>query len=354
LPKEPALAAWTQWRAEVNIEETHPDADSFRLLPLVYDNLKQFETNDPFMKRMKGILHRAWVENEVQWKAGVAVINEFHAAGIESLLLKNAPLTFYHYPTHGTRPLGDWDLFVPRPQLRNAITILDSLAWQPVGLSLPQLTDDTFSVRHAHVFTQGQGRRLTLHWRMLPDDTNGAADTLFVDGAVPFTVGDLSARVLNPTDLLLHTCVYGLMWAPLPSARWVADAYLLLTGAQIDWDRLIRMAESSHTSLSLRMALSYLQRNFPASIPPQVHSSLEGVAVSTWERDLFATQNQRSRFSGRLFSVWQRYRHHRSKSTPNGSMPLSFARYVSAYYGHTNLNEFTRWAFSRLAQRITK
>jgi hypothetical protein len=354
LDKDPALAAWTEWRAEVNIEETHPDADSFRLLPLIYHNLKQAEMDDPFMQRMKGIQRRAWVENEIGWKAGVAVMNEFHAAGIAPLLLRNVPLTFGHYPAHGTRPLGEWDLLVPHAQIHNAVVLLDTLGWQPVGLSRSQLTDATFAVRPMQLFTGGEGRRLALHWRALPDDVDGAADALFVDGAVSITIGDLSAPALNPTDLLLLTCVQGISWAPPPSARWVADAYLLLTGAQIDWDRLVRMAESSHTSLALRTALSYLQQNFPASIPPQVLSSLEGVAVSTWERDLFAAQSRRFHFSGRFFNVWQRYRHHRAQSMPNGSPSHSFARYVSAYYGHQTLSEFTRWAFSRLAQRITK
>ncbi|MBX3001088.1 MAG: nucleotidyltransferase family protein [Caldilineaceae bacterium] len=354
LDKDSALAAWTQWRAEVNIEEIHPDPDSYHLLPLVYHNLKQLEMDDPFMQRMKGIHRRAWVENEMQWKAGVAVMSEFHAAGIAPVLLKNVPLTFSHYPIHGARPLGEWDLLVPRAQIHNAVARLDRLGWQPVGLSRSQLTDDCFAVRHAQTFTAGEGRRLAVHWRTLPDDITGAADTLFVDGAESLTVGELSARALNPTDLLLLIVVHGIAWAPLPSARWVADAYLLLGHREIDWDRLIRMAESIHTTLALRTGLAYLQRYFPALIPSEVLSALERVAISTRERDLFTAQSKRSHLSGRLFSLWQRYRHHRPQPAQNGSPLLSFARYVGAYSGHQSLSEFTRWAFSRLAQRMTK
>jgi hypothetical protein len=350
LDKDPALAAWTQWRREVDVEESHLDMDSFRLLPLVYHNLKQYAVDDPFMGRLKGIHRRAWVENEMQLKAGVDVVREFHTAGIAPLLLKNVPLTFCRYPVHGTRPLGDWDLLVSRTQIQNATAILDTLAWQPVGLSLSQLTDSYFAVRHVQLFSQGEGRRLALHWRMLPDDIDGAADPLFMDGAVSLIIGDLSARALNTTDLLLYTCVQGISWAALPSARWVADVYLLLTGAQIDWDRLIRMAEITHTSLSLRMALSYLQRTFAAPIAPEVLPALERIAVSSWERDLFAAQSQRSHFSSRLSLLWLRYRHHQAQARQQ----ISFAGYLRAYYGHQSFGESAAWALSKATQRITK
>jgi hypothetical protein len=167
LPGAAAQAAWQQWRTEVDVEEDHLDLGSFRLLPLVYHNLHKQGIDDPLMGRLKGMHRRAWVMNQLQFQACTQVLQSFHAAGIATLVLKGAALLCRYYPDQGVRPMGDFDVLVPKRQVVQAIEVLDQLGWQPVGHPREGLTPDYFAIRHAQGFANPTGRQLDLHWHVL-------------------------------------------------------------------------------------------------------------------------------------------------------------------------------------------
>ncbi|MHC5833634.1 MAG: nucleotidyltransferase family protein, partial [Nostoc sp.] len=67
LKEKAALTAWEQWRSSVDIEVL--DAESYVLLPQLYQNLLAHGVEDPHMARLKGIYRRNWCANQLQIKA---------------------------------------------------------------------------------------------------------------------------------------------------------------------------------------------------------------------------------------------------------------------------------------------
>ncbi|HSR18731.1 MAG TPA: hypothetical protein VLM39_11630, partial [Ignavibacteriaceae bacterium] len=57
------IYAWEKWKSCVNFEQIDPG--SYRLLPLLYQNLVKHEIKDPLTERLKGIYRRTWFENQI-------------------------------------------------------------------------------------------------------------------------------------------------------------------------------------------------------------------------------------------------------------------------------------------------
>lgn len=353
---EPALAAWVQWRHEVDIENDVLDLGSFRLLPLVYHNLKQNGASDLWMERLRGIHHQAWVQNQIQFNACVAVLAALHQAGIETLVLKGAALTRDYYPTHGVRPMGDFDVLVPTHQTSQAVVLLGELGWLPTDRPLARLDQAYFEIRHAQNFATPEGRQLDLHWHVLPNAVADSVDHHFWTASVPLSIHQVKTRALNATDLFLHVCVHGATWAPVPPVRWVADAMMILkkAGDQIDWDRLVFMAALCRASLALEATLTYLQETLAAPIPPNLFERLAGNVVSKEERRLFHCQTHRSRLWGLLPVLWWRYQLHLTQHHPKSSVHgwLGFLPYIALYQNVGGLPQMLRWVAAKGAKRL--
>ena len=64
LEGEAALSAWQQWQAEADLD--HLDYGSFRLLPLLYQNLQRHQIKHPWLPTLKGIHRRTWYQNQLR------------------------------------------------------------------------------------------------------------------------------------------------------------------------------------------------------------------------------------------------------------------------------------------------
>jgi hypothetical protein len=83
------------------------------------------------------------------------------------------------------------------------------------------------------------------------DDTECRRD------AVSIQIEELPVQTLNPTDQLLHTCVYGPCASYESPLKWIADVWTLLdkAGNNMNWDRLARKAEKRRLTVPVRETL---------------------------------------------------------------------------------------------------
>ena len=72
-----AVEAWNEWKSAVDWEG-HLDNGSFRLLPLLYTNLKRLEVRDPLMGKLKGIYLKAWYENQRLFFEASKILDYLH------------------------------------------------------------------------------------------------------------------------------------------------------------------------------------------------------------------------------------------------------------------------------------
>ncbi|MEX1018197.1 MAG: nucleotidyltransferase family protein, partial [Litorilinea sp.] len=353
-----------QWNREVDLIEDLVDLGSFRLLPLVYHNLRQTIDADgqevPHLGRLRGIHRRTWVENQVRFRACVQILEDFEAAGIPTLLLKGAALVACHYSDFGVRPMSDFDVLVPKAQVQAAIDVLAARGWHPEDRGLDRLTPTYFSVRHSQGFAGPGEQYLDLHWHVLNTSLDTAVDDQFWAGAVPAQIHQHTTRALNPTDQLLHVCVHGAAWSSTPPVRWAADAGVILQhhAPTIDWARLVRMAQTGWCTLQLHVTLSYLAGTLGLPIPAATLDALAQIPVRDEARQLFAVSTRRSLGLGHLPVLWHRHRHYRAQMQVRRAQgapaprPLGFARYVQHFLGLDSLWAVGAWLVTRMVKRL--
>jgi len=279
-----AVDAWKEWRSRVDIDDIdHLDPGSYRLLPLLYHNLKSLQTEDPIMMKLKGVYRLTWYKNQMLFHAIADLLRSFQNAGIETMVLKGAALTFLCYKDYGLRPMNDFDVLVHTDQAMPAIRLLQKQGWKPKDF---EPHDGYISVSYSHGFEDESGREFDLHWHVFSQCREAHADDDFWEKAVLTKFHDVPTRVLSPTDQLLHICVHGAKWNETPPFRWVADAIMILNNAynEIDWDRLVVQAEKRHLILPLLDTLHYLRDIFKAPIPPKIIKDLQSIRVSRMER----------------------------------------------------------------------
>jgi hypothetical protein len=275
-----SVNAFRKWKDSYDWEE-YLEPGSFRLLPLLYVNLHKQGVDDPVMGKLKGIYRQAWSKNQTLFHEMAGVIGLLQRAGIKTMLLKGASLSLLYYKNNGSRPMADIDVLIPLKQTRLATDLLQKAGWtSPVPL-----TDMDISYGHAIQLSNSSGKEFDLHWRPF----NGCRDEYekdFWDGALPVKLANVNSLAPNPTDMLFHVIIHGVVWNPVPPIRWIADAITMINSADfsIDWQRLAGLARKHHLGLRLKTGLQYLHDRFHPSIPPDVMKTVINLPVSHLEK----------------------------------------------------------------------
>jgi hypothetical protein len=81
-------------------------------------------------------------------------------------------------------------------------------------------------------------------------------------------IADVSARVLSPTDALLHLCGHASYSPSRDSLRWITDAWFVIDRHRdMDWELLLDCAQRYHLTLPLSVALGYMSKDLSAPVP---------------------------------------------------------------------------------------
>jgi hypothetical protein len=282
LDRDEASLAWHSWRLTNVIDEL--DGGSYRLLPLLYRNLQRHGIADPDMERLKGIYRQTWYRNRIALHAARGVLQALAAAGIETMVLKGAPLAIETYAEPGVRPMNDIDIMVPAPSAQRAASVLQKAGFRarryPRGLGRAQ------EIFHALGFANEGGVGIDLHWYLIEECRHPGADDLFWEESHPLEIGGVPTRALSPTDQLLHVCAHGSRWDPVPPIRWAADAHVLISrnAESIDWAHLVREARRRRLTLNIGGCMAYLREELDATVPEAVVEQLRRSRTSRLER----------------------------------------------------------------------
>lgn len=276
-----AIDAYQEWRSTLDLSKDF-DREVFRLVPLLYDNLRRLGHHDELTGRLKGAYRLAWAKNHRLFDDTRPVLDRFLAAGLTVMAMKGAPLALCYYDNPATRPMSDVDFAVPGTQVDAAAGILAGLGYRPWRT----IDSDFRRFRHAVGFVAPGQKEVDLHWHMLLDFCDDSADTVFWQKARPFRF--LGQQILSPdaTRLLLLTIIHGLRWNPEPPVRWIPDALMILrqTREPIDWAWMVGFAVERRITFRLHAGLAYLAERFSGEIPTWVLTQLAAVRPSVRER----------------------------------------------------------------------
>lgn len=350
-----AIAAWHDWKSIVHIDDLDPG--SFRMLPLLYQNLKEHGIEEPVMDRCKEVYRLTWSQNQLLFHGVATLLCSLHDAGIRTMVLKGAALVVQYYQDYGLRPMVDFDILVPTKQAIEAMNVLVvERGWKPKRRSLEDFAETSFSVWHAEEFKDAAGRAVDLHWHMLLECCYPGADDDFWENAVPILVSDVATCAPSPTDQLLHLCAHGAKYRPVPQFRWVADAVAILSApeTEIDWARLVAQAEKRRLILPLRNALQYLWNLLGVPVPSATLAALHDAPVSRIERIEYRTVTHSLGRLGKLPTIWTRYARY-SQGAKSGSLQpklLGFLRYLQYFWNMEHMGQVLRRVVSRGWQKV--
>jgi hypothetical protein len=311
-----ALDVWKEWISSVDIERL--DLGSYRLLPLLYQNLKELGVEDPAMKKLKGVYRYTWCKNQVLFHNIASLLKKYQEAGIETMALKGAALVLLHYKDYGLRPMDDFDVLVPTQKAMQAVDILEKSGWVPVKEFSPHVMKKLPGAPFRH----SDQLSLDLHWHVLDQGMTETADDDFWKDAITTRVNDISTCALNPTDQLLHAFVHGIRWNNVPPFRWVADACAILktSESEIDWNRLMAKAREFRVILPVRDGLRYVQKTFDVSVPSNVVLALQDEKVPRQEKLAYDVHIRPYNKYGkkRLTFIWVRYQRYLNREVGTG------------------------------------
>lgn len=341
LKDEAAIMAWREWQTHMDFDSL--DWGSYRLMPLVYRSLKSQGIEDGTMGRLRGIHRRTWYKSNLILGEATALVRDFRAAGIPTLMLKGIVLALLYYRDLGLRPMLDFDVLVPFKYKARALEQTRSRNWK-----------EKFYAPHACGFNTLQDNEFDLHWHAFAECCQANADDELWSRAVPFQIGDEQTLTLDPTDTLLHVCVHGLAWNVIPPVRWVADAAMILRAADIDWTRLIAQARERHLALTASRALEYLAQTIDAAVPADVLRDLSATRVSRGERWDYIAKTIPPRERGPFLVSWAYLReYHRLVMNESiGTKIFSLPRFIQSLWGVKHVWQVPVYAIIGVFNRI--
>jgi Uncharacterised nucleotidyltransferase len=276
-----AAVAWSAWRARVNFDDI--DAASYRLLPLVHQNLRREKIDDELLGRLKGIYRHTWARNQLLFHAAAQVLRAMQEAGIPVLALKGATLAGAHYADAGLRPMNDFDFMVPLAAAPRAFAVLNQGGWHCTEAVPPERL---IWCSYAGKWMNRTGQRIDLHWHLLPEGRQPGLDDDVWTRAVNLEIGGGKFPGMGATDLLWHVCAHGAVGDEIPAIRWVADAWTILQNRRerIDWPQLVTAVQQRQLTLAVGRALSFLREEFNAPVPEKVLAELHRTPAAWLER----------------------------------------------------------------------
>jgi len=172
--------------------------------------------------RLKGIHRRAWYENQTLFHDLEPVLQRFHAAGIECMLLKGAALVLQYYRDMGLRPMRDLDVLVPEERAAEALQLMQDDGWRVLTAWPGELTESFRRFRHAVAMQHESGRQLDLHWHVLYGCCRQGADDDFWAASVPLELHGVTVRALGASAPMsgapstsIETSGTGIGWSAL-------------------------------------------------------------------------------------------------------------------------------------------
>jgi hypothetical protein len=337
LQKEPALKAWREWQSMTDVDAI--DVGSFRLLPLLYQQLLRFGVDEPAMQKYKGIYRFTWSKNQRLLFHLTPLLRDLNEAGISCTILKGGALIPLYYQDLGLRPMQDFDLLIPRARALQAIQMLLMKGWLPqdwkpgFAAKLEEIREIFFSIKHAHGFVLNGQVELDLHWNLFAEHCKEGIDDPILEASHPLEMQGVPVRTLDPTDQLFHICIHGASPNLIPPLRWVADAiFILRISKEIDAERLAFLARHFGYFAPLKEALDYLQRYFESPVPSRIIEHLEKEEKVIAAPSLANPAFKMPSFKDRILAHWKG--HVRSTEHSNFFVQLLyFPRFLRVLWG---------------------
>ncbi|MBA3583167.1 MAG: nucleotidyltransferase family protein [Gemmatimonadetes bacterium] len=292
-PHDRAREALLAWQSSV----PRPTASLARrpgggklLAPLLH--AKHQSRSEGIDARLLTYLRTAIVREELRSREYRRILAEVLAAidgaGLEAILLQGAALAETVYPEPHLRHSHDIDILVRQEDLPRSAELLSRIGYsahvQPDGPAGP-----------AGRFVHESGLPLALHANLFLFHHYNTPLAEVWDRSLRTEILGATARLLSPSDQLLHTCAHAATGWHRETLLWACDAWFVLAHRPaLDWEALLDRAERARVHLPLQVTLGFMARELEAAVPAGI---LERLSFAPRHGDRLAAELA-------LFGAW--------------------------------------------------
>ena len=242
-----ALENWQQWLKLVDIERENLDTISYRLLPLVYQNLAGLNIDHPLMARLKGVYRRSWLENQLSMEKVVSFLAKLHDQNIPIMLLDDMTSILNLYNGQGVRKLYSLDILVQPDDVARLLGLLEqSEIWPKVSYGNHFLNVET----PLEIWSPFE-LPCSVGWRVLPMiRSHEQAIATWQRGNSAF-VGDYPVFTLDMESHFLRSCIRAIGTEPEAAYFALIDVAWMLEKPAVNtnWERVVELAREYHLVL---------------------------------------------------------------------------------------------------------
>ena len=288
LPRDAAVVAWRALESEsVPLGRLHGRLRE--LVPAVFANLRHHEDSHGLPRTAKTAYIQRLAKNRLLLDRARPALRRLQQEGMESLVLGGAALSARYPDDRGRHRMTSVPIWVKESDLMRCAAFLQDDGWTPQPHRPHTLTSMSRILPLCRFVQHGMqvGGCIDLHWHLMLQCCSPSSDDNFWGASVPLEVAEVDTRTLCPTDHLFQICGQAEMsrvYQDDASPVWAVDAMNVLKQDQVDWERLVTLAEDHHLALSLGTRLNFLHDTLGASIPRAVLDQLAGWLPTLVER----------------------------------------------------------------------
>ena len=264
-------------------------------MPMLLANLTRLGVDDPLLPWLRGMAKHVWLTGMLRRAAVRGALDQLVAAAIPIVLVKGSALLARWQDQFDTRPMGDFDLLVPRDHAFDALTTLTNVGWS--GPPISTLDDTAFDTFHAFCVSRPHDIAIDLHWRPAEAINDPAHAAGLIVRSEATTMLGCPVRVAGIADHLFVLFAHAFHNSGNGRFDWIAEAAILLrlARAAIDWRVLYRLAATYRMTAWCSDAIAEA-----CDISGQTPPSESRHWVRPWSRTLDRFE-QKARIDGDMF-----------------------------------------------------
>lgn len=270
----PLLQKGIDWQYLIRTAQAHG------VIPLLYRSLHSScpeAVPQNILDQLQRHFHANAFHNLFLFRELLKVLRLFEANGLPVIPFKGPVLAAMAYGDLSLRQFCDLDIIIHKRDLPRAKELLISQGYQ---LTLTDAQEAAYLQSHYHLSFIRADSRVTveLHWALAGKYWPFSFDfERLQQRLAPVLCKDTTIPSFQPEDLLLFICVHGAKhkWERL---MWICDvAELIRAHQQMDWQRLLKQAETSGSKrilfLGLFLANDLLRTDLPEDVLQRIQAA---------------------------------------------------------------------------------
>jgi len=307
---------WQQWKDQIVFDRL--DKATAKLIPFLYLRLKELNIPDDEIKRIKGVHQFTWYKNLLVIDAVRKVISLFKKENIPVILLKGVPLLKNVYKNTGARSIADVDMLIDQKHVEKATEIMKANDWEFFEQSPFALNRISAPLANKYIkeiaFINKQDVRIDIHWRLFmylfkDNKEHPMCYEEVFNHSLDFKLHGVRCKIPCHEDMIIHIIVHGAEQIFQRTLRWALDVASLIRTTPIDWEFLIKRIKKFDVAIELKVAFSYLLKNFSLPVPESFIKALSQLPMEKSKKKDYYRMANNTEFllCGKLWYLWRGY-----------------------------------------------